>query len=1659
MDELTEEEKIKLKTLCEFVFFGLESNTTTYEKFERCFQPLFNDNIRINLYDAYTSMIGDKKKYLTYPRFVNAYLRYKEYKKKEPENNNDLSIFFSSIFDKIFKGINGFVGNHKDFDFNQNKNIICLSTKRGTSNNDNPYKESFISSLEVKVNSQDIINGIIIEYDNIDLYKLYDEENNEKILIGLRIKSRILDEDLLKEVAKQKYLEGESINKILFQDSITHIFGTIDKDTQTINFLGFKCFSGKMRYIGKPKGESFLFGEFGKRFYNLRLEIDIESGITLFEPGFINNESLEYFKQKFKKDIEEISTIDVNKNIFEESIFKNLDMDQLNFTITTDFEEDEYLFEQEGDENKGYDYKEIINLSNRSWIINEEKRREEKKEDKSENFQSLKLKIHSVSEGDPSNRMNILENEKKELYSYNLNPFLKYLRKALQVPDHVKDGEMDFRTIQNEIKNPFFHIRKKESKNDNIQIIFHRAITKYLEKEKESKDQVEINPGKIKDNKKLNEIFKNTSFKNKIKELYNNNIHGKLMNELFKEENNNLSLIPFHIFDEVIPIEVDERDKNEIEKKVENKKELKLNGEIIKCDEPLIKKSNDNIKKELEQLDEAYFQEKLKILKNDIMNELKKDENIKILIELFENQDNKEKIKLAEKIKCNQMLSDKKYEKIVNILTQNVKVNEKSDASYFQNKLKILKDEIMNELKEDEIIKILFELFENQENREKIELVDKIKYYQILSDKNYEKIVNFSTQNEKSDAAYFWDKLKIQKIQKNEIVNKPKEDEIINNLIELFEKLDNKEKIELVDKIKYYRILSDKKTEEIAKILTQNVKVNNNNENINKKDNDKILDYIKSLKKLKDYEKKIKELTEQKNSSKENELNKIKIYKNKYIKDLEQSLLNEDEKIQDIYDIYNGFKKKELNESRGFRAIETARDLETWQIGPNINNSNYLENDVDLEQEEIEKNVSYYLNQKEIKTDKDPEFIPEKNSLCPIEQRTNEWFRPLPYKVRSSDITNWENIDWRTIIGKEIFLKNSPSLKNMRQGEYIGDCYFLSALGALCERKDYLKKLIKRIEIGSKSVGYKIKLNLNGKWKYILVDKYFPYIKEKDMFCFGCSFKNELWVSLFEKAWAKVNGCYARIGCGGECGDGFDVLTSAISEFHEILEINDKKKDELWEILKDAKNKKNNYLIGAGTRRLGFFERIFGQGLGLISSHAYTIINVYEKKYENEIIKLVKLRNPWGEKEYNGDWSDKSSKWNDKLKKMFEFEGVKDDGIFYMSYNDFTYYFRSLEILKIRENYEIRASSKISKNEAYKMQIIKFHIEKKEQKRENKIKVFINLYQKNPRIRRKNGTYFPDPTKGFLILAKKEVNGKYIFIKAKTAIKAHIAIEEDLDINTTYIIFCDVNYRFIYDELYGYNITFYCDKSYEVSAKNITNKFNGQESSEILTQILYDYYRKNKENNFEKKEVKKGWTFWAETIFNVYKLKHFNEDFPFVILYVENGKPEYKDYYFRLDLDFSKLNDKVACIYNDSEASEFDISVCKKITDRNKIILIMGYTLTDVYNYNYDYEEKKTNNFIFDKKPEKKGLLNQYKVSAEKDKGFIIGLENPTKKKLIFDFRFYGLNIINPQYNNKNNNEQNIFQDLTLKERERKVIYLRLQPNIDNPTFDTDVKN
>lgn len=50
--------------------------------------------------------------------------------------------------------------------------------------------------------------------------------------------------------------------------------------------------------------------------------------------------------------------------------------------------------------------------------------------------------------------------------------------------------------------------------------------------------------------------------------------------------------------------------------------------------------------------------------------------------------------------------------------------------------------------------------------------------------------------------------------------------------------------------------------------------------------------------------------------------------------------------------------------------------------------------------------------------------------------------------------------------------------------------------------------------------------------------------------------------------------------------------------------------------------------------------------VGLVDAHAYSLLSTFEGKDDDgHNIRLLKIRNPWGFKEWEGDWGDKSEKW------------------------------------------------------------------------------------------------------------------------------------------------------------------------------------------------------------------------------------------------------------------------------------------------------------------------------------------------------------------------------------------------------------------------------
>lgn len=60
------------------------------------------------------------------------------------------------------------------------------------------------------------------------------------------------------------------------------------------------------------------------------------------------------------------------------------------------------------------------------------------------------------------------------------------------------------------------------------------------------------------------------------------------------------------------------------------------------------------------------------------------------------------------------------------------------------------------------------------------------------------------------------------------------------------------------------------------------------------------------------------------------------------------------------------------------------------------------------------------------------------------------------------------------------------------------------------------------------------------------------------------------------------------------------------------------------------------------------------------------------------------MRNPWGDLEWNGAWSDTSAEWTPELKAEIWGHNQADDGLFFMELKDFVRFFEGMQCLKYR---------------------------------------------------------------------------------------------------------------------------------------------------------------------------------------------------------------------------------------------------------------------------------------------------------------------------------------------------------------------------------------
>ena len=278
-------------------------------------------------------------------------------------------------------------------------------------------------------------------------------------------------------------------------------------------------------------------------------------------------------------------------------------------------------------------------------------------------------------------------------------------------------------------------------------------------------------------------------------------------------------------------------------------------------------------------------------------------------------------------------------------------------------------------------------------------------------------------------------------------------------------------------------------------------------------------------------------------------------------------------------------------------------------------------------------------------------------------------------------------VEWRRpseFLGTEVqprIFEGRIEPSDIVQGQ-LGDCWLLCALASVANHEQLIKELVPESECNPAMGLYVTRLCKDGEWKKVLLDSYIPCTPKAGPI-YAKAGKGELWVSLLEKAFAKYNGSYAAIRSGWIHEALIDLTGAPFKEF--CLDDGSCEKiildGSLWDRMKRYSSL--NYIMAVSTPGVDHITEGGGtrRGGGLVPGHAYSLLKVQESKDGKH--KLCKVRNPWGQYEWTGDWSDKSPLWTEAYKEEF---GLcdSDNGIFWMPFDLLVADFHAIVVSMVR---------------------------------------------------------------------------------------------------------------------------------------------------------------------------------------------------------------------------------------------------------------------------------------------------------------------------------------------------------------------------------------
>ncbi|XP_077137544.1 calpain-1 catalytic subunit-like [Ranitomeya variabilis] len=339
--------------------------------------------------------------------------------------------------------------------------------------------------------------------------------------------------------------------------------------------------------------------------------------------------------------------------------------------------------------------------------------------------------------------------------------------------------------------------------------------------------------------------------------------------------------------------------------------------------------------------------------------------------------------------------------------------------------------------------------------------------------------------------------------------------------------------------------------------------------------------------------------------------------------------------------------------------------------------------------------------------------------------------------IRLKNEIDTNNIEWKRpkdICKEPCFTVDGFNLSDIVQRR-LGNCWVLSAIGSITMKPRLLEKIIPHNQGFKKRYAgiFHFRLWHLGEWMDIVIDDRLPFLDGKYL-TVKPSCENEFWPCLLEKAYAKFLGSYENLHWGDPAG-AFTNLTGGLTMTLDLKSTNAKNywnmiwlasQDTMLACISDKQDLKSKNQNVRPVRSIGSFhiivshncprrrhldvvtedfhtnnvtesrQRIYVnnrrrrsqmdklrenvlQENGIVERHAYTITDCAEVLFRNEVVRLIRLWNPWGSGEWKGDWSNRCPLWKEVSEKdRLRLQRINEDGEFWICWEDFINKFSKL---------------------------------------------------------------------------------------------------------------------------------------------------------------------------------------------------------------------------------------------------------------------------------------------------------------------------------------------------------------------------------------------